>query len=200
MRPAIRPLPLFLGALLCTPAQEAPPKFQLKVIENASQFRKAKKGRVSSEVAIEVRDANDKPVSGVVVAFTIPQLAGGGAAFTNGTMLSTMATNSSGVASTGFSAGAGANFNMGITASVPGSSPLTASVPISVTSAMVASGGGLSGTAIAVLVGAGAAAAVGVGLALGGGGGTPAAASTQPPVTPPGVRITGGAPVFGPPR
>jgi hypothetical protein len=87
-----------------------------------------------------------------------------------------------------------------VTASVPGQSALTASIPVSVTSAMVAGGGGgVGGGAIALLIGAGAAAAAGVAFALNRES-APRTAAPSAPVTPPGVRITGGAPVFGPPR
>src|SRR5687767_3783523 len=80
------------------PASTTSQKYQISVLEGASEFRRAKKGRASSQAVIKVSDSNGVPVAGISVTFTIPQFAGG-AAFANGGLTAFATTNAAGLAS-----------------------------------------------------------------------------------------------------
>lgn len=215
---------LFLCAALSAPpncwGQEVaqPPegnqKYKLTILEGATEFKRVKKGRVSSQAVVKITDRNDVPVPGIAVSFTVPQLVGGGSSFANGALTSLATTNSLGVASSGAltTGTTGASFSMSVTASVPGTA-LTASVPVNMTAAAGAAGGGAGGAAaggagaaagvstgviVAVVAGVGAAVA-GVAKALAGGNdkSTPAATTAAGPR---GAIGAPGSPTFGPPR
>jgi hypothetical protein len=203
-------IPTELLAFPQEPQAASPQKYQLRVIKDASQFRKGKKGRISSEVAVEVKDSNDKPVAGLVVAFTLPLVASGGAEFTTGGMLATVTTNASGIASTSFTTTAGSSFTVGVSASVPGGAALTASVPVAASAAAVAgaggaaagaaaggaaggAGGGLSTAMIITLVAIGGGVAAGAGIAMAGKGGGSSPTPSTPTDTRTGIRITIGS-------
>src|SRR5713101_2026174 len=76
-------------------------RYKLTIVEGASTSKRVKKGRVSSQAVVKLTDENDIPVSGIAVAFTIPQLTGGGAAFASGGFTSIVTTNAAGIASSG---------------------------------------------------------------------------------------------------
>lgn len=101
------------------PAQ--PVKYKLTILEGASSSKRVKKGRVSSEAVVRITDENDVPVLGIAVAFTLPQLTGGGVAFAGGGLTSVVTTTATGIASSGaFTAAAGTSFNVAVAATVPG--------------------------------------------------------------------------------
>ena len=178
-------------------APATPQKYKLTVLEGASNSKRVKKGRVSSQAVVKITDENDVPVAGIAVAFTLPQLSSGGAAFASGGLTSVAATNAAGVASSGaFSAATGSSFGVSVSASVPGG-VLTGTVPVSTAAAAAGAAGAAGGAAGAagagtgistgVIVGIAAAVVaggVGAAVALKGKGGTPA-----PPAAPaiPGV-------------
>ena len=189
-------------------------KYKLTVLEGVTKAKRGKKGRVSSEAVVKVTDENDIPVAGIAVAFSIPQMVGGGAAFTNGALTSIITTNAAGVASSGsFAAASGSAFSLSVTASVPGGA-ITASVPASTAALAAGAAGGAAGGGaaaggaaaggaaagvsagvIGAVVAGVAAAAIGVGLGLKGPG-DKGTTSTTPRGT-----ISGpGGVVFGPPR
>ncbi len=127
------------------------PKYKLSILEDASTVKRVKGGRVSSQVVVKVTDENDRPMPAVAVIFTIPQMNGGGAAFANSSLMSSVVTDSTGVASSGsFTAGPTSAFNMSLTASTPGG-PVTATVPVNIQAALAAG-------SVAGATGAGAAA------------------------------------------
>ena len=168
---------LVLTALLASPGftqapdaqTAAPQKYHLAVVQNASSAKRVKKNRVSAEMVVEVTDQNNVPVPGIAVSFTIPQLVGGGASFSNGGLMSVATTNASGQASSGqFVSGGNASFNMSVVASVPGGA-LSLSVPVNAAAALAAAGagagagGGALGLSTGALVGiVGGLAAVGI--------------------------------------
>jgi hypothetical protein len=192
--------------------------FKLTVIEDASEFRRAQGGRVSSQAVVQVTDENDVPVAGIAVAFTIPQFVGGGAAFANGALTSVVTTNAAGLASSTFTTAASAtagNFSIAVSASAPGQ-VLTAAIPVNMSAAAAAggaggaaggvagggaagAGGGISGALIGVLVAVGVAGAVVAAKVAGGGNDSPGPV-TQPPSTPrPSISISLGQPSVGAP-
>ena len=135
-----------------TPA--APQKYHLTVVQNASSAKRVKKNRVSAEMVVEVTDQNNVPVAGIAVSFTIPQLVGGGASFSNGGLMSVATTNASGQASSGsFETGRTSSFDMSVVASVPGAA-LSLSVPVSGASVLAAAGAGATGGALGLSTGA----------------------------------------------
>jgi len=192
------------------PAQPAvtPQKYKLTVMEGASTSKRTKKGRVSSQAVVKVTDSNNVPVPGIAVTFTLPQLTGTGAAFTNGALTSIVTTNAAGVASSGsITAAAGSSFSVGVSASVPGG-VITGTVPVTTaaaagagaagaaggTAAGAGAGGGISTGVIVGIAAAVVAGGVGAAVALKGKGGT----TTPPPPATPTVSspstITFGAP------
>lgn len=135
-----------------TPA--VPQKYHLTVVQNASSAKRVKKNRVSAEVVVEVTDQNNVPVSGIAVSFTIPQLVGGGASFSNGGLMSVSTTNASGHASSGsYQTGGNSSFDMSVVASAPGAA-ITLSVPISGAAALAAAGGAAAGGVLGLSTGA----------------------------------------------
>src|ERR1039457_6709780 len=103
------------------PASAQPQKYKLTILEGASSSKRVKKGRVSSQAVVKITDENDVPVAGIAVAFTLPQLSAGGAAFAGGGLTSVATTTATGIASSGaFSAAAGSSFGVSVAASVPG--------------------------------------------------------------------------------
>lgn len=196
---------ILVATLVPTPGQpfqkEPEPetqKYRIEVIEGAAKFRRGKRGKVNSQAVIKVTDENNVPVAGIVVAFTIPMLSGGGASFADGASTTTATTNASGVASASFSVAPDASeFSISATASTPGSA-VTASVPVSMSAAAAAgTAAGVSTALIATVVAVGAAAAVGVGVAVTrGNSASPQTAGGTVP-----VRIgVGGPPTLGVPR
>jgi hypothetical protein len=185
-----------------------PQKYKLTVLEGASSSKRVKKGRVSSQAVVKITDENDVPVAGIAVAFTLPQLASGGAAFATGGLTTTVTTSAAGIASSGaFSAAAGSSFSISVAASVPGGVVLTGAVPVS---AAAAGAAGAAGAAAAGAAGAGAggagistvlivvvvaAVAGGVGAAValkGGGNNTPASTAAATPTVGAATTITFG--------
>ncbi|MBL8217530.1 MAG: hypothetical protein JNK87_42815 [Bryobacterales bacterium] len=196
------PLPRFAAAPRALSWQAPQPpataqRYKLTVVEDASTFRRAARGRASSEAVVKVTDENDRPVAGIVVTFSMPQLTG--ASFSSGALTVTSTTSSTGLASAGVnvSTSATTNFSISVTASVPGST-LTASIPVSVAAAAAVAatagggGGGLSGGTLALIVAAvGGGAAAGIYAATRGGNDprpnpTPNPGTSQPPA---GIRI-----------
>ena len=196
------------------PAQAAatPQKYKLTILEGAASSKRVKKGRVSSQAVVKITDENDVPVAGIAVAFTLPQLSAGGAAFAGGGLTSVATTTATGIASSGaFSAATGSSFSVSVAASVPGG-VLTGTVSVS-TAAAAAAGAGAAGAAGGAAGGAGAGAGVSTGLIVGivaGVGAVAAVAAkvlskstppTTPPVPPtiPGVGSASSI-TFGPPK
>ena len=191
-------------------ATATPQKYKLTILEGASSSKRVKKGRVSSEAVVKITDENDIPVAGIAVAFTLPQLSAGGAAFAGGGLTSVATTTATGIASSGaFSAAAGSSFGVSVAASVPGG-VLTGT--LSVSTAAVAAGAGAAGAAggaagggtgagvstgliVGIAAGAVAVAAVAAKVLSNGKGGT-----TTPPAAPvPGVGSASSI-TFGPPK
>jgi hypothetical protein len=186
-------------------ATASPQKYKLTILEGASSSKRVKKGRVSSEAVVKITDQNDIPVAGIAVAFTLPQLSAGGAAFAGGGLTSVATTTATGIASSGtFSAAAGSSFAVSVSASVPGG-VLTGTV--SVSTAAGAAGGTAGGAAgagtgagvstgliVGIVAGAVAVAAVAAKVLSGGKGGT-----TTPPAPVPSVGSATSI-TFGPPR
>ena len=54
-------------------APQEPPKFTINIVRGKDAQNNLKKGRATTEVVIEVRDRNDKPIGGAIVTFTLPQ-------------------------------------------------------------------------------------------------------------------------------
>lgn len=153
---------LVLTALLASPGfsqapdaqTAAPQRYHLAVVQNASSAKRVKKNRVSAEMVVEVTDQNNVPVAGIAVSFTIPQLVGGGASFSNGGLMSVATTNASGQASSGsFQSGGNSSFSMSVVASVPGAA-ITLSVPFSGAAALSAAGAGAGGGVLGLSTGA----------------------------------------------
>ncbi len=200
----IRVVVCSLIAALLVEGQQAPAKYKLTVVEDASQFRRARKGRASSQAVVKVTDENDRPVAGIVVMFGMPQLTG--SSFAGGSTTASATTNSAGQASAEVSVSPNTtSFSISVTASVSGAA-LSATIPVNgaaASAAAAASGGGLSGAAIGLILGAvagGAVAAVCATGNCGGGGNTPAPPGPGPQPPPAaGIRIgIGGATVVGP--
>lgn len=160
---ALRPISsVVLTTLLASPGfsqvpdaqTAAPQRYHLAVVQNASSAKRVKKNRVSAEMVVEVTDQNNVPVAGIAVSFTIPQLVGGGASFSNGGLMSVATTNASGQASSGsFETGGNSSFDMSVVASVPGGA-ITLSVPISGAAALAAAGGAAGGGVLGLSTGA----------------------------------------------
>ena len=150
------------------PANAQALKYKLTIMKDAGNSKRVKKGRVSSQAVVRVTDENDVPVAGIAVAFTLPELSSGGAAFAGGGLTSVATTSATGVASSGaLSAASGSSFGVSVAASAPGG-VLTVTVPVSTVVVVTA---GISTGVIAGIVAAVAAGAVGAGLALKGKGG-----------------------------
>jgi hypothetical protein len=199
------PLPRFAAAPRSLSWQEPQPpagtaqRYKLTIVEDASKFRRAARGRASSEAVVKVTDENDRPVAGIVVMFSMPQLTG--ASFSGGALTLTSTTTSTGLASAGVSVSTAAttNFSIAVTASVPGST-LTASIPVNAAAAAAAGtgsasttaagggggGGGLSSGALAAIV-----------AAVGGGAAAGIYAATRPKDRPPTNSNTGTPPPPG---
>src|SRR5689334_12615448 len=118
------------------------PKYQITVLDDASKFRRVRKGTASSQASIKLTDQNNTPVAGIAVTFTIPQLTGG-ATFANGALTAVTTTNAAGIASSTVSVASTASaFNVGVAAAIPGQAALTASIPVNTAAAAAAAGGG----------------------------------------------------------
>jgi len=202
-------------------AQSEPEKSGLKIVilEGEDGVNIINK-KTAVKPVIEVRDKNNLPIAGAIVAFTMPSFGAGGT-FVNGGRLLTAVTNSSGraVVGTMHPVGTGA-FKIGVTASFQGQ---TAAATIAQTNYATlaaanaagatagASGGaggsgaasagaagtgagGISATTIGIIVGVVAAGAIGGVVATKGKGG----ATTQS--TPSATITLGNGSVFGPPR
>jgi len=188
-----------------TPGAPPPQKYKLSILEDASTVKRVKGGRVSSQVVVKVTDENDRPMPAIAVIFTIPQMNGGGAAFANGSLMSSVVTDSTGAASSGsFTAGPTSAFNMSVTASTP-SGPVTATVPVNIQAALAASGAAAAGAGagaaashtgliIGIVAGVAAAGAVAAKVATGGKNNNPAPA----PASVSGTIGGSSTPVFGP--
>lgn len=203
--------PMLMPGQQATPgaplANAAPQKYKLTILEGASSSKRVKKGRVSSEAVVKITDENDVPVAGIAVAFTLPQLSAGGAAFATGGLTSVATTTATGIASSGaFSAAAGSTFGVSVAASVPGGVVLTGTVSVS-TAAAAAAGAAGAGAAGGAGVGAGVSTGLIVGIVAGVGAVAAVAAkvltkSSATPTIPPAVPGVGTASsiTFGPPR
>lgn len=190
-------LALFLCLTLLHSQDQSPPsKLNLVIVggDNAVNNVRQRTGR---EPIVQVEDENHKPIAGVAVTFTLPNVGATGT-FSNGSHFVTVLTDASGRASAGAfqpNSVTGA-FKISVTASHQGQ---TATTAISQTnSAAAASAGGMSAAAkIGIIAGLGAGAAVGVAVGL---GGKKSPAPTPTPIVP-GLSISlGGGPVFGPPK
>jgi hypothetical protein len=183
-------------------ASAAPRRYKLTVLEGASTSKRVKKGRVSSQAVVKITDENDVPVPGIAVAFTLPQLSSGGAAFASGGLTSMATTNAAGVASSGaLSAATGSSFSITVTASVPGG-VLTGAVPVSagaVAGAAAAGGAGVSTGLIVGIAAAVVAGAVGAALALKGGSSS-SATTPSTPTTPTATVGAASSITFGGPK
>jgi hypothetical protein len=147
------------------------------------------KKRTAREEIVEVRDRNNKPVSGALVIFAVPG-GGPGGTFAHGVQTLTVTSNQAGRAVARIKPNSTpGQFNITVTASSGG---LTATaVTISQTNALLAAGaagaaGGISGTTIAigVAVAAGAAVTAVTLVKVLGGGGKKATISIGPPSLP----------------
>lgn len=194
-------------------AQEPQAQYKLSVTENIIRPQKTKDGKLATRVTVLVSAASGEPVGGIPVTFVIPQVAGGGATFENGTLTSLSTTNDRGVAaSEAFDLAPGEKFTMSVSATVQGSGlsllapvggePTEAPKPGSPKPVTPVKKPGMSSGAkiglVAAAAGGGIAAAVlGAGGGKGGGGGGGGGTT----VTTPRGTISGpGVPVFGPPR
>jgi hypothetical protein len=183
---------LSVGVGRAQDAQTAPGgKYSVTVIEDPNPPKDMKDGRFSSETLVRVTDANQMPVSGIAVTFTIPQLKG--TAFANGRLTSIVMTNDKGEASSGaFFTRAGSSFTMSVSAATPGAlSTTTAMVvmPAAVPAALAKSRGISKRVLIGLVAGAGAAVAVGV--IVGTRGGSNSSAGAQGTVGPAGTSTFG---------
>jgi hypothetical protein len=144
------------------------------------------KKRTAREEIVEVRDRNNKPVSGAAVIFALPG-SGPGGTFAHGLQTLTVTTDQAGRAvATIKPNGIAGQFKTSVTASFGG---VTTAVTISQTNALLAAGaaaGGISGTTIAigVAVAAGAAITAVTLVKVLGGGGKKASISIGPPTLP----------------
>lgn len=137
-------------------------KYQITVIEGASQFRRARKGRASSQAVVKITDQNDVPVAGVAVTFSIPQFVGG-AQFINGSLTALSTTNAAGLASASFTTGvSGGAFNMAVAATLAPGQAVAATIPVNAAAALAtgsaagaggatAGSAGLSGKVVAIV-------------------------------------------------
>jgi hypothetical protein len=185
---ARRGLAILAAALMGYPAmldaQEAGPQFQLVVVRGANAQNNVKKGRATQAV-VEVRDRNNKPVSGVAVVFLLPNQGPSGT-FVGGGQTTTVTTNAQGQASASFTPNsAPGKFSVDVQANVQGQSVKTSIPQVNVAAAAV------SATTVGLIVAAVAAAGVGLGVGL-----TRDNGNTGPN----GVRIGAGNPSVGPPR
>lgn len=147
------------------PKTETAQKYKLTIIEGASTKKRVKKGRVSSEAVIQVTDENNLPVPGIAVAFTIPHLIGGGAAFANGALTTVATTNAAGLASSSFVASASSSFSISATASLPGGA-LSTTLPVA-NGAVVGGAGSATSSADGSGTGAAGGAGAGAGVSTG---------------------------------
>jgi hypothetical protein len=159
-------------------AQDTPASSDLKIVVVRGQgFTNNLKKRVAREPIVEVRDRNNRPVSGATVTFLLPS-GGPGGTFAGGQNMLTVFTGPNGRAiATGFTPNnVAGSFNINVTASMQGQ---TASAAIGQTNA--AAGAGL-GTATTVgIVGAAAAAVASIVAVSVTGGGKKASVSAGTP-------------------
>lgn len=152
---------LLLSSQYAVVAQEAvpqePPKFTINIVRGKDAQNNLKKGRATSEVVIEVRDRNDKPVGGAIVTFTLPR--GTGGVFANGSRTAVVNTNSTGQAAASFTAKGKGPFNMNVSVNSQGQ---VVSTTIAQTNVAAAGAGAGIGLGTALVIGAAAAAAVAV--------------------------------------
>jgi hypothetical protein len=142
------------------------PKYEITVLDDASKFRRVRKGTASSQASIKLTDQNNTPVAGIAVTFTIPQLTGG-ATFANGALTAVTTTNAAGIASSTVSVASTASaFNVGVAAAVPGQAALTATIPVNTAAAAAAAGGSAGVAGGASSAGGGAAASHGLLIAV----------------------------------
>jgi hypothetical protein len=137
--------------------QEASPPSDLRiVVVRGEGFTNNLKKRIAREPIVEVRDRNNRPVSGATVTFLLPG-GGPGGTFANGQQTLTVFTGQNGRAiATGFTPNNVAGpFNINVTASMQGQ---TATATISQTNAITGAGTGLGTGATLGIVGAAAAA------------------------------------------
>jgi hypothetical protein len=143
------------------------------------------KKRTAREEIVEVRDRNNKPVSGALVVFTLPG-SGPSGTFAHGLQTLTVTSDNAGRAAASVKPnGVPGQFKTSVTASF---GALTAAVSISQTNALLAgaASGGISGTTIGigVAVAAGAAITAVTLVKVLGGGGKKARISIGPPTLP----------------
>lgn len=152
------------------PNPSSSPAYKIEILSAAGKVRKRKKNVLSSESVVRVTDANDVPVGGIAVMFSLTNLSGGAAAFTNGAVSTIVTTNAAGLAATGsVTAAATSSFQIAVAASVPGQA-LTATIPVNMAAAAAAGGaaaGGGAAGAGAAAAGAGGGAAAGAGISAG---------------------------------
>jgi hypothetical protein len=101
--------------------QENPPPSDLKiVVVRGEGFTNNLKKRIAREPIVEVRDRNNKPVSGATVTFLLPG-GGPGGTFANGQNMLTVFTGQNGRAiATGFTPNnVAGTFNINVTATMP---------------------------------------------------------------------------------
>jgi hypothetical protein len=187
------------AAVTSLDAAGQPQDLVILIVEGDGGLNNIRRGSATQPV-IEVRDRNNRPVAGAVVAFTLPDF-GPSASFLNGSKLLTVTTDASGRASvTGMTPNSlEGPFRIQVTASKDG---LRGSTSIAQRNQMV--GGGGAGLSVAGKVGIfGAIAATAVVAAVCGSGKCGNENKPQDNGTGNGgirIGLGSGAPVFGPPR
>jgi len=136
-------------------APQEPPKFTINIVRGKDAQNNLKKGRATSEVVVEVRDRNDKPVGGAIVTFALPK--GTGGVFANGAQTATVNTASNGQAVASYTARGKGTFHMNVSVNHQGQTLTT-----TVTQTNLAAVGAGIGLVTALAIGAAAAAVVAV--------------------------------------
>jgi len=144
------------AALAQDASQTEAPKFTINIVRGGDAQNNIKKGRATSEVVVEVRDRNDKPVGAAIVTFTLPK--GTGGVFPNGTQTAVVNTGPNGQATAAFKPQGTGKFNINVNVAVQGQ---VLSTTIAQTNMAAAAGLGI-GLGTALIIGAAAAAAVAV--------------------------------------
>ncbi len=151
---------LLLTSQFCALAQEAspqePPKFTINIVRGNDAQNNLKKGRATSEVVVEVRDRNDKPIGGAIVTFTLPR--GTGGVFPNGSQTAVLNTNANGQVAATFKPQGVGRFDIDVSVNSQGQ---TLSTKVTQSNLAAAAGAGI-GLGTALVIGAAAAAAVAV--------------------------------------
>lgn len=170
-------------------AQQAQPKLNIVILEGEGAINNVRQ-RLAREPIVQVQDENNRPVSGALVTFLLPE-SGPGGTFPGGARSLTVTTDAQGraVAKGLRTNDAPGKFQIQVTATYAGA---TATATITQSNILGAAAAGISGKLLAILAIAGGAVAAGVVAATRGGNGGPA---PSPPIV-----ISPGPPSVGPPR